>query len=108
MNNILKHEGYNPWFIFAATTLGSFMVNVDTTIVNVALPIIANDYSEKITNIQWIISSYILTVCVLLPMCGRLSDIYTKRFIYLFVSLIYQVPLLIYFSLDAIHHLPRR
>lgn len=81
----------SPWIIFFATTLGAIMVNIDANIVNVALPIIAKGYATKMGKVQWIISSYILTVCVLLPISGRLSDIYTKRFIYLLGFAIFTV-----------------
>lgn len=81
----------NPWLILAATTLGVMMGNVDTNIVNVALPVLAHNYASSIEKTQWVISGYILVVCILLPICGRLSDIYTKRFIYLLGFAIFTV-----------------
>lgn len=80
---IAKQKTNNPWIIFYATMIGVMMVNIDATIVNVALPVIANNYHIQISQVQWVISSYILTACILLPISGRLSDIYTKKVIYL-------------------------
>jgi len=82
-NDTAENKLRTPWLIFAATTLGACIVNIDVTIVNVALPFIAKHYTANVGKVQWIISSYVLATCILLPICGRLSDIYTKRFIYL-------------------------
>lgn len=87
----MKQQIINPWMIFSATMIGIMMVNIDATIVNVALPVIAQNYNIQIGQVQWIISSYILTTCILLPISGRLSDIYTKKVIYLLGFIIFTI-----------------
>jgi EmrB/QacA subfamily drug resistance transporter len=73
----------NPWLIIAVTSFGGGLAAIDAGIVNVALPTIMKSFSANIALAQWTISSYLLTACTLIPLFGRLSDMYSKRNIYL-------------------------
>jgi EmrB/QacA subfamily drug resistance transporter len=73
----------NPWLIFAVTSLGACLVGIDGGIVNVALPTITQQFNASIAGVQWTITGYLLSLCALLPLCGRLGDLYTKRLLYL-------------------------
>jgi len=57
-----------------ALCLGYFMVIIDVTIVNVALPSMAKDLSGGITGLQWIVDGYTLTFACLLLSVGNLAD----------------------------------
>lgn len=63
--------------------IGIFMVYLDSTIVNVALPNIQRDLSGDITQMQWIIDAYALVVASLLLTAGTLGDIYGRRRVFL-------------------------
>ncbi|MGW4500405.1 DHA2 family efflux MFS transporter permease subunit [Micromonospora sp. NPDC004336] len=63
--------------------IGIFMVYLDSTIVNVALPEIQRDLSTDITELQWIIDAYALAVACLLLTAGTLGDILGRRRIFL-------------------------
>lgn len=78
-----KSTKKNPWLLLAVTSLGACMVGIDGGIVNVALPTITKQFGISLAVSQWGITSYLLGLCVLLPLCGRLGDLYTKRLIYL-------------------------
>jgi len=73
----------NPWMIFLATAFGSSLASIDGGVVNVALPTLAKEFHASLSSIQWVVSGYLLSVCILVPVGGRLGDIYTKRFLYL-------------------------
>ena len=62
------------WLPLVAVCLGSFMLMVDVTIVNVALPAMTTDLSTSFTSLQWVIDSYALVLAVLLLGLGALAD----------------------------------
>ncbi|MEM7335723.1 MAG: MFS transporter, partial [Chloroflexota bacterium] len=64
-----------------ASVLGTGMVNVDTTAVNVALPSIQTAFGIDISGVQWLVDVYLLTVTTLLLISGALGDRYGRVFI---------------------------
>src|SRR3989339_88799 len=81
--NFSDHLSTHPWLIFLVTALGVGMSSIDAGIVNVALPTITHVFNATISQSQWTISGYLLIICISLPLFGRLSDIFSKRKIYL-------------------------
>ena len=57
----------------------TFMATLDGSIVNIALPTIAKSFGAGISAVQWVSTSYLLTVSALLLIWGRLSDIYGRK-----------------------------
>ena len=70
------------WTILLITSISTFMATLDGSIVNIALPIISNELKVSISTIQWVVTSYLLTISILLLVWGRLSDIYGKKVIF--------------------------
>ncbi len=62
------------WLSFLAATTGTFMVNVDASVVNVALPVMQHQFSLHISEIQWVVTSYLLVITGILPVMGQLAD----------------------------------
>ncbi|MGH2560246.1 MAG: DHA2 family efflux MFS transporter permease subunit [Thermomicrobiales bacterium] len=73
-----QHER-NPWAVLAVLSAAVFMLLLDTTIVNVAQVKIRQDLGASLTQIQWVLDSYILTYAVLLLSFGRLGDVFGRR-----------------------------
>ena len=71
-----------PWVVLALLGVGAFMVNLDTSSVNVALNYIAEDYDSDITVVQWIATAYILAVVSSVAIIGRLGDLYGRTRVY--------------------------
>ncbi|MCC6945004.1 MAG: MFS transporter, partial [Thermomicrobiales bacterium] len=69
----------NPWVILSVLCLAVFMLLLDTTIVNVAQVKIKDDLGASLTQIQWILDSYILAYAVLLLSFGRLGDVFGRK-----------------------------
>lgn len=72
-------EGRNPWLILLVLCAAIFMLLLDTTIVNVAQRKIQAGLNADISQIQWILDSYILTYAVLLLSFGRMGDVFGRK-----------------------------
>ncbi len=66
------------WTLLAAV-LGSGMAFLDSTVVNVALPSMANDLHADIADLQWVLDAYLVTLTSLLLLGGSLGDRYGRR-----------------------------
>lgn len=71
------------WTIFSVTANGTFMSTLSAGIVTVALPTMAQEFDVAIDNIQLVVSFYLLVLTCLLPVFGKLSDIYSRKWMYL-------------------------
>ncbi len=72
---------YNPWIIALVVTMATFMEVLDTSIANVALPHIAGGLSASQDESTWVLTSYLVSNAIVLPISGWLSDtIGRKRF----------------------------
>ena len=72
----------NPWIPMAAIMAGTVMVVLDSTIVNVALHAIGVDIGAG-ANIEWVVTAYLLGVCISQPACGWASDRFGRKEVYL-------------------------
>ncbi|MDQ2836477.1 MAG: MFS transporter [Actinomycetota bacterium] len=71
------------WLPLVAICLGTFMLLLDVTIVNVALPAITVDLNTTFSSLQWVIDIYALVLAALLLGAGSLSDLVGRRTVYL-------------------------
>jgi EmrB/QacA subfamily drug resistance transporter len=69
----------NPWLVLVVLTTGFFMILLDTTIVNVAIPAMSAGLNTTLDQILWVLNAYILVYAVLLIPAGRLGDLYGQR-----------------------------
>jgi MFS family permease len=78
-------EGTHPpdWLILTLVCLAQFMVVLDISIVNVALPSIQNSLGFTDASLQWVVTAYALTFGGLLLFGGRLADLFGRRRIFL-------------------------
>jgi EmrB/QacA subfamily drug resistance transporter len=72
------------WWTLAAMCFALFMVMLDNTVVNVALPSIQDDLGASLSSLEWTVNAYTLTFAVLLVTGGRLGDIFGRRRMFLF------------------------
>ncbi len=69
----------NPWLVLLVMCTGFFMILLDTTIVNIAIPSIITSLRAPLDAILWVLNGYILAFAVLLITAGRLGDIWGPR-----------------------------
>ena len=73
----------NPWIVLVLICLAQFMVVLDATIVNVALPSIQNDLHLSESNLQWIVNAYALVFGGFLLLGGRAGDLLGRKRLFL-------------------------
>ena len=71
------------WLIFTVTSTGTFMATLDGGVVNIALPSMAGEFNAGIESIQSVVSVYLLAVTCFLPVFGKLSDMFSRKKMYL-------------------------
>src|SRR5689334_5708843 len=81
----------NPWVVLVLICLAQFMVVLDATIVNVALPSIQKDLHLSEGNLQWIINAYTLVFGGFLLLGGRAGDLLGRKRIFLLGLVIFTV-----------------
>jgi EmrB/QacA subfamily drug resistance transporter len=77
------------WWTLGAMCFALFMIMLDNTVVNVALPSIQQDLGASISGLEWTVSGYTLSFAVLLATGGRLGDIFGRRRIFLIGVIIF-------------------
>src|SRR6202162_4584385 len=75
------------WRISAVVIIGSIMSILDTTIVNVALATLGRELHSKITEIQWVVTGYLLSLAAVIPITGWAARRFGAKRVYI-VSLV--------------------
>ena len=75
-------EARRKWWTLAAVSFGLFMIMLDNTVVNVALPSIQRDLDTGLSELQWIVTGYALSFAALMLIGGKLADAYGRRLIF--------------------------
>ena len=74
---------YRRWLALAVLAVAQFMVFLDETVVNVALPSIEGDLGFSQSSLAWVVNAYILTFGGLLLLGGRIADLFGRRRVFL-------------------------
>jgi EmrB/QacA subfamily drug resistance transporter len=70
------------WWTLGAVAFGLFMIMLDNTVVNVALPAIQEDLAADLSELEWIVTGYALTFAALMLTGGKLADLLGRRLIF--------------------------
>jgi len=73
------HPRHNPWLIAAAVMMAVFMEVLDTSIANIALPHIAGSLSATTDEATWVLTSYLVSNAIILPMTGWLGNYFGRK-----------------------------
>src|SRR5215475_8452321 len=74
---------HNPWLIAVTVTLATFMEVLDTSIANVALPHIAGNLSAGQDESTWVLTSYLVSNAIILPISGWVSTVIGRKRFYM-------------------------
>src|SRR3954471_6839192 len=81
----------NRWWTLACVSIGTFMLLLDITIVNVALPAIQTDLSASFSDLQWVVDAYALTLASLLLVSGSVADVIGRRRVFVTGLILFSV-----------------
>src|SRR5246127_63169 len=84
-----QRVGINPWFIAITVTLATFMELLDTAIANVALPHIAGGLAVSYDESTWVLTSYLVSNAVVLPLSAWLSRVFGRKRYYMLCVLLF-------------------
>ncbi len=82
MSPALFHGENRKWWTLAAVAFGLFMIMLDNTVVNVALPSIQRDLDVGLSELEWVVTGYALTFAALMLIGGKLADMFGRRLIF--------------------------
>jgi MFS transporter, DHA2 family, multidrug resistance protein len=85
------HPDHNPWAIALTVTLATFMEVMDTSIANVALPHIAGGLSAGVDESTWVLTSYLVSNAIILPISAWLSDRFGRKRFYMSCVLLFTI-----------------
>jgi EmrB/QacA subfamily drug resistance transporter len=83
INALRMNDGNRRWWTLGAMCFALFMIMLDNTVVNVALPSIQRGLHASTSSLEWTVNAYTLTFAVVLVTGGRLGDIYGRRRLFL-------------------------
>jgi multidrug resistance protein len=75
--------GRNPWTIIGVISIATFMVVLDTSIANVALAHIAGSVSASYDEATWVITSFLISTAIVIPISGWLADVVGRKRYYM-------------------------
>src|SRR5919109_64648 len=75
-------EANRKWWTLGSVAFGLFMIMLDNTVVNVALPSIQRDLGTDLSELEWIVTGYALTFAALMLIGGKVADAYGRRLIF--------------------------
>ena len=78
LRNLLAPIDYK-YLVAAAFVFGLFMDILDTTIVNVALPVLGRDFDASTAQLEWVVTGYLLSLALWIPASGWIGDRFGTR-----------------------------
>src|SRR5947209_5333671 len=82
---------HNPWLVALTVTLATFMEVLDTSIANVALPHMAGTLGASTEEATWVLTSYLVSSAVILPISGWLSNRFGRKRFYMSCVLMFTI-----------------
>ena len=77
------HHSRRRWLVLAVLCVGVFMLLLDGTIVNIAIPNIMDAFDTGFSEVEWVMNAYLLVFAVLLITTGRFGDLYGRKAVFL-------------------------
>src|SRR5579863_3218000 len=79
VENVIRTSAVNPWLIGVVVSLAAFMEVLDTSIANVALPHIAGNLGASNDESTWVLTSYLVSNAIVLPISGFLVGLLGRK-----------------------------
>jgi EmrB/QacA subfamily drug resistance transporter len=79
---MLAQQPYYRWLVVGTVCIGAFMGQLDASIAQLVLPVLEREFHRHLSAISWVAVAYTLTLAVLLPVFGRVADLYGRKMLY--------------------------
>lgn len=79
----LARQPFYPWLAVAVTCIGTFIAQLDASIVQLALPTLKQTFDVSVNDVRWVAVAYLLTCAAFLPVFGRLCEMYGRKLLFL-------------------------
>jgi EmrB/QacA subfamily drug resistance transporter len=86
---LISNPETRKWFTLGAVSFGLFMIMLDNTVVNVALPAIQRDLGVDLSELEWIVAGYALTFAALMLTGGKAADFYGRRLVFVIGTVVF-------------------
>lgn len=86
-----KHEERYMWIALGVVIVGTFMAILDSSIVNVAIPKMMTVFGVSTDQIEWILTGYMLTMSIVIPLTGYLGDRFGLKKLYIFALSVFTI-----------------
>lgn len=73
----------HKWWVLGVIVMGSFMSILDSTVVNIALPKLMSVFSTDVHGAQWVLTSYLLALAIVIPLTGYMDETYGGKRVYI-------------------------
>jgi DHA2 family multidrug resistance protein len=83
--------GFRKWFTLAILVISTFMAILDSSIVNIALPKMMNVFGASTEEIEWVLTGYMLTMGVIIPLTGYLGSRFGLKKVYVFALIMFTI-----------------
>ncbi|WHU48674.1 MFS transporter [Gordonia sp. L191] len=80
----VERSSRSHWYTIAGISFGAFMIQLDSSIVTLALPSLQRSFDASLASAQWVSVAYVLTVVALVAPCARLGDGWGRKNLYLY------------------------
>ena len=88
---VKAEPGISPWIIAFTVMLATFMEVLDTSVANVSLPHIAGNLSASVDESTWILTSYLISNAIVLPLTGWLSTLFGRKRLFIGCVIIFTI-----------------
>jgi DHA2 family multidrug resistance protein len=80
---VVAQSDNHKWWVLSVAVIGSFMSILDSTVVNIALPKLISVFSTDVHGAQWVLTSYLLALAVVIPLTGFLDERFGGKRVYI-------------------------
>jgi len=87
----VARQAWYPWLIVGIACAGAFIAQLDASIVQLALPSLAVEFQTTLNRVSWVPIAYLLTLAALLPVFGRLCEMWGRKLLYVVGFLLFTI-----------------
>lgn len=91
MSNQKKHDERYMWLSLFVVVIGTFMAILDTSIVNIAIPKMMTVFGASTDEISWVLTGYMLTMGIVIPLTGYLGDTFGSKKLYISAMIVFTI-----------------